>query len=564
MRHALCWLPLLALAAAPAFASPVELDMFSSSGFLGPRQQWVIITGLQPGETVTIIAGTEAFGDGECPASLGGACVDLTDVVIIGVATADSDGAATLAVPFDPSVDTGEELVYQAVAVRAGDDAVVSNPVRIRATDNRARLRAVHASPDAPAVDVYVNDLLLLDAAEFGDASGFTTLPAGTYEVDVRPAGAAPDSPPVYTTDVVLAPNEQYTAVATGYAWSADLADAFRITPYAESWGEVDRDEVRVRVIHASPDAPTVALDVDNDGSLEVPSLPRFADTGPDGIALPAGVPLSVGIRTPAGDSVTAFSAPPLPAGGEVVVVAIGELGAHPSYDTGFSALALFRDGSVARILQDPTVYVLHASPDAPAVDVLTGGSSLLGELSYRELSAPIQVPPGSYDLSVVVSDTGAAVETFTSPMLEPGQRYLATAAGFVGGGGEPFQLLVTADTFRDDIRARYIAVHASPDAPPVTIGGVGAGGFTLRVPELVFGAQTRPQGTRIMPDIYTVGIGQVGVPGTLFDIPAVTIDPMSRGIYLATGSVAGGDFGLTAVHTDMSPWTTETFSPAP
>ena len=38
----------------------------------------------------------------------------------------------------------------------------------------------------------------------------------------------------------------------------------------------------------------------------------------------------------------------------------------------------------------------MHASPDAPAVDVFVGGTDteLVDDLSFSELSPPVQVPP--------------------------------------------------------------------------------------------------------------------------------------------------------------------------
>jgi hypothetical protein len=46
--------------------------------------------------------------------------------------------------------------------------------------DDEARVRAIHASPDAPAVDVTVNDdaVTLFDDVEFGESSGYTVVDA--------------------------------------------------------------------------------------------------------------------------------------------------------------------------------------------------------------------------------------------------------------------------------------------------------------------------------------------------------------------------------------------------
>jgi hypothetical protein len=59
-----------------------------------------------------------------------------------------------------------------------------------------ARVRVVHASPDAPAVDVAVagGDVLIENLA-FSEASDYLEVPAGSYDLEVRPTG---------TTDVAL------------------------------------------------------------------------------------------------------------------------------------------------------------------------------------------------------------------------------------------------------------------------------------------------------------------------------------------------------------------------
>ncbi|MEA1931446.1 DUF4397 domain-containing protein [Halohasta litorea] len=52
---------------------------------------------------------------------------------------------------------------------------------------NNSRLRAIHASPDAPAVDVLVGQTPVFEGVAFGDAAYFD-LPAGDYELSIVPA----------------------------------------------------------------------------------------------------------------------------------------------------------------------------------------------------------------------------------------------------------------------------------------------------------------------------------------------------------------------------------------
>ena len=54
-----------------------------------------------------------------------------------------------------------------------------------------AMVRVLHASPDAPAVDVYVNGEVAVEGAEFKALTDYLTLPAGDYNVEIKPAGDA-------------------------------------------------------------------------------------------------------------------------------------------------------------------------------------------------------------------------------------------------------------------------------------------------------------------------------------------------------------------------------------
>jgi hypothetical protein len=81
---------------------------------------------------------------------------------------------------------------------------------------DEARVRAIHASPDAPAVDVTVNDdaLTLFEDLAFTESSGYAVGPAAEYEIEIRPAGGGD---PVFETTVPLEAGSTYTAIAAGY-----------------------------------------------------------------------------------------------------------------------------------------------------------------------------------------------------------------------------------------------------------------------------------------------------------------------------------------------------------
>jgi hypothetical protein len=61
---------------------------------------------------------------------------------------------------------------------------------RITPTEGAAKVRIVHASPDAPAVDVALKGgAVLFRNLSFPQVSGYGTVPAATFNLEVRPSG---------------------------------------------------------------------------------------------------------------------------------------------------------------------------------------------------------------------------------------------------------------------------------------------------------------------------------------------------------------------------------------
>jgi LPXTG-motif cell wall-anchored protein len=86
--------------------------------------------------------------------------------------------------------------------------------VTAMADSHQARVRVVHASPDAPAVDVWVNGAVAFSNAPFQGITDYAALDAGSYNVQVSPTGAT--EPIVIDADLDLAAGTDYTVVAVG------------------------------------------------------------------------------------------------------------------------------------------------------------------------------------------------------------------------------------------------------------------------------------------------------------------------------------------------------------
>ncbi len=117
-------------------------------------------------------------------------------------------------------------------------------------------INVVHASPDAPAVDVYLNGTLALAGLEFGTASGFAPVPGGTYQVQVTAAGAALDTAVIDVPALELVPARAYEIVAVGLLAEIEVA-VFEADVFAVE-GPATFGSSRLRVVHASPDAPAI------------------------------------------------------------------------------------------------------------------------------------------------------------------------------------------------------------------------------------------------------------------------------------------------------------------
>lgn len=522
------------------------------------------VTGLNPGETVSLARGDALTGD-ICPVGLGGGCVDIGGAVqILGQRTADGSGQATFTLTPPITSPIGAETFFQAGVRRGGGgaDSVISNVARVRISDGSARLRVVHASHDAPAVDVYANDALVASDLSYQEATGYLSVPADTYVVDLRAAGADPTSPPVFTETLTLSADTDYSAIAAGFFSLGGPAVRFRILPVVDAWGDPTSETYQANIIHASPTANGVSIDVGVDGTEEIVDQPRWTTSG--AVALPS-APLRVEVIDFFDTPTEAFSLPAFAAGEEVAVLASGLFRQRPNEDDGFGLLAVTRDGGVAFVQPDPKVYVLHASPNAPTVDVRAGGDILVDDLDYREISDPVQIPAGTYTLDVTDASGSTTVETWTTPALEAGQRYLVTAAGDLPTPGTTgtFTLIPWADV--SDLPAGAASLdllHASGDAGPVDLGIIDptTGGYLPVFFDVTFGGSAW---AALAPDVYETTVTPAGDPTPLFVFPPLDFPEDTRTLAIATGSV-GADLGATLIDLDADTWDAVTVFPAP
>ncbi len=122
----------------------------------------------------------------------------------------------------------------------------------LAAPSRHADIRVIHASPDAPAVDVLVDGAPAFSDLAFKDITGYATVPADWYEIEVVPAGAT--APVVIDEKLRLKQGKDYTVVAT------DVLANIEPLVLIDKNRDVSHFGSRIRFVHASPDAPRVDI----------------------------------------------------------------------------------------------------------------------------------------------------------------------------------------------------------------------------------------------------------------------------------------------------------------
>jgi hypothetical protein len=112
----------------------------------------------------------------------------------------------------------------------------------------------------------------------------------------------------------------------------------------------------------------------------------------------------------------------------DATVVAVGTLDS-----IGVIALA---DDNTAPAAGNARVRFVHASPDAPAVDIaVKGGPVLFPNVAFKEFGAYAEVPAGAYDLEVRVAGTDTVALELPGVTLADGQIVTVFAAGLLADG---------------------------------------------------------------------------------------------------------------------------------
>lgn len=129
-----------------------------------------------------------------------------------------------------------------------------------------ARVQVIHNSADAAAemVDIWIDDMLLLDDFTFRTASPFIDAPAGQeFTISIAaPNSMSPDNA-IWTQDYTLMEDETYVLIANGIVSPTGYNPSQPFDIYVYSMGREESTmmgNTDVLVFHGSTDAPTVDI----------------------------------------------------------------------------------------------------------------------------------------------------------------------------------------------------------------------------------------------------------------------------------------------------------------
>ncbi len=337
-------------------------------------------------------------------------------------------------------------------------------------------VRVLHASPDAPNVDVLVDGNAVLTNVAFQQGSGYLQLDSGRRNVKVRVNGT---DTIVLDENFSLGENGYYSVIAQGLVASAVDSETELELEVIDDTENRNNGVNDVTVVHAAPSAGNVNVFVTADG-VELPTnageLANFEFDDDETLTSIASGDYQVritGVNSP--DVV--YNSSTLPVATDVTAVAVKSTkGVSPV------SLLIWADSQtpVTPVLDATAeVRIVHAV-DAVDVDVFAGGNELLSDFSYKDATGYVVVASGELPVAIAPADQdiGNAIPTLSGKLpLKRGESYTVIAAG----DATKNQLIVLNDqrevsaAGKADVRLVHAAAASAADPVDIYVAATGA-----------------------------------------------------------------------------------------
>jgi hypothetical protein len=274
------------------------------------------------------------------------------------------------------------------------------------------KVRIVHAAPFSntlPGTQVDVrteSGAPITTGFAFRDATGYTALPVGIYDLKVTLPGGGATAIDVPAFKIAGGENATVFAIGDGVNQPLSLLTLGALAPAPSA---------NVFVAHMAPFSNTlngtaVTIDVVNAlGSRKSLSNVRFGQTSGGYLPLIATVPTTITV-TPSGASAPVLTASlTLSEGTDYTVVALGNVSDQP-----LELMTLIDDNTV--ITTAAKLRLVHVAPFSANTALMLvnvrkdDGASVYANLPYKGDSGYLQLPGGLYDLKVFQANTNLVI----------------------------------------------------------------------------------------------------------------------------------------------------------
>jgi len=126
-------------------------------------------------------------------------------------------------------------------------------------------IRLLHASPNAPAVDIFANGDPVASNLRYREFTEYIAVPAGSYNIVVFPSGQTVN--PILNTIVNIPGGSILTAAVIG------LLPNINILPIEEPRMAIPSGKLMIRLVHLSPNTPNIDL-ITQTGDVEFRNVP--------------------------------------------------------------------------------------------------------------------------------------------------------------------------------------------------------------------------------------------------------------------------------------------------
>lgn len=370
----------------------------------------------------------------------------------------------------------------------------------------------LHGATDAPAVNVFARGVAqLVTGAEYTNFTDYISVPAGSYIVDITPAGAVIPVVAAFTADLSGLGGGTAAVMASGFLNPAANQDgpAFALIAVLNDGTVITlpaAPTATLQVIHNSADPAAAEVDVYIAG---VKTVDNFAfRTATPALNIPSGVPVSIGIAPgtsmDAGDIIATFD---ITFDDNETYVALangvldpGMFAVNP--DGNSTAFTLFSAADIRLTANDPTkveFIAVHGATDAPTVDVRIGGTELVNDAAYGDITGYVAVDPAVYTLDVTTPDGAVTVASYAADLSGlTGGTAVVFASGFLdpmaNNDGEAFGLfaaltdgtVVPFNAITVDIENTPVldglSVYPNPASSSIQINNNNAAGFVTNI----------------------------------------------------------------------------------